>query len=1064
MKISFETAAPAVTAEQNTTSHITAGDKGSSISKAGYRLDISGIVKDDKAYDGHGRTGEDVQTQVSRQDLTNAQNYLTVMSNSLSAEDYGKLMEDGTEPSYTEAGTTSTIIDAVKVALIKSGKSIEGYTTDIDPETLARITGSKTYANELTDSFSKYDVPVTKENAESAAAAADIAGRLKPLDDGAVRYLASNDMEPTISNLYEAQYSASGDGTEQPRGYYASDAQGYYDRKADEYDWDQLGPQIDKVISEAGMDDTDNAGEECRWLITRGIPLTTDSLILLDKINSTELPADISTVYDAAASALSDGQSASDGDLADTRDMFRKALDYIDEVGAVTDEAVEKTVSDGTALTLRTLTAAQKSIDAYLDTQQSGTQSDAGNGDDSGSTDNGSGSGKNYADKIKASEMTLASVRLQMTVKTNLILLKSGYSIDTAPIEKLEADLRKAGTQAAEEMFGSASADELKAKYSEYTDAVSTFRTMAGMPAALLGRYSVTDADFTVQGTYDAGLRLQKKYEQAGQTYETVGTSPRADLGDSITKAFSNVDALLEETGMETSDDNRRAVRILGYNSMEITAENVGRVRSADMTMRDVIRRMTPAATLEAVREGVDPLKMNMGELESYLDSSDQSAQQDQTRFGRFIYNMDVSGNITEDERTSCIGIYRLFSQLESGGDAAVGAVVESGREMTFGNLLSAVRSSRTGALDYSIDDSFGGVDGVRQNASITEQIRAAFSSDGQNSSSDRNDGSGDGSDRSRYYKALASDVLSKVTPQKILDAAPQTDTLITDFADSVRNSVTGQDNSSYIADKMQEIQNMHTDEVSGSEIFTYSLPMTIDTISGMQQLRHDRGGWYRTASEAASDSDGDDTEDDVSGSAADSLTDRESAVRMTEKITAKLQAGISDAMESTSLKYVDLKLLHSCSTQLGIIKKLAADENYEIPVEINGEKTSIHLKMIHGSDEKGQVSITMDTEATGRVAAQMKVQENSVSGYIACSSAQTAENLEDNINGITGGLDGRLDVVTSDSLDLDVFEKESDEAYRKNRSDSTAGQNVDNRTLYRLAGAFIRTIAGGTV
>jgi hypothetical protein len=70
----------------------------------------------------------------------------------------------------------------------------------------------------------------------------------------------------------------------------------------------------------------------------------------------------------------------------------------------------------------------------------------------------------------------------------------------------------------------------------------------------------------------------------------------------------------------------------------------------------------------------------------------------------------------------------------------------------------------------------------------------------------------------------------------------------------------------------------------------------------------------------------------------------------------------------------------------------------------------------------------------------------------------------EDNINSITGGLDGRLDVITSDSLDLDVFEKESDEAYRKNRSDSTAGQNVDNRTLYRLAGAFIRTIAGGTV
>ncbi len=40
-------------------------------------------------------------------------------------------------------------------------------------------------------------------------------------------------------------------------------------------------------------------------------------------------------------------------------------------------------------------------------------------------------------------------------------------------------------------------------------------------------------------------------------------TAPRKDMGDSIQKAFRNVDDILEDLGLETNDSNRRAVRIL---------------------------------------------------------------------------------------------------------------------------------------------------------------------------------------------------------------------------------------------------------------------------------------------------------------------------------------------------------------------------------------------------------------------------------------------------------------------------------------------------------------------
>jgi len=45
-----------------------------------------------------------------------------------------------------------------------------------------------------------------------------------------------------------------------------------------------------------------------------------------------------------------------------------------------------------------------------------------------------------------------------------------------------------------------------------------------------------------------------------------VSTQVDASYGDSIQKAFASVPNLLKELGMEDTNVNERAVRILGYN------------------------------------------------------------------------------------------------------------------------------------------------------------------------------------------------------------------------------------------------------------------------------------------------------------------------------------------------------------------------------------------------------------------------------------------------------------------------------------------------------------------
>ena len=67
-------------------------------------------------------------------------------------------------------------------------------------------------------------------------------------------------------------------------------------------------------------------------------------------------------------------------------------------------------------------------------------------------------------------------------------------------------------------------------------------------------------------------------------------TAPRADLGDSIQKAFRNVDDILADIGLDTTEANRRAVRILGYNELPITPENVAQIKAVDEEVQRMFR------------------------------------------------------------------------------------------------------------------------------------------------------------------------------------------------------------------------------------------------------------------------------------------------------------------------------------------------------------------------------------------------------------------------------------------------------------------------------------------
>ena len=979
-------------------------------SQAGaFALDISGTVMDNTAYKGQGKTAEEVMQDAGQTDVAVQRDYMTVMSNTMSEEDYNRMMEDGCHVGDMDIEEVVTIVDKIKAELIKGGTQVVGYTDQIDADTLREITGSEAFARELSRQFRKQDIPLTEENVRNAKKAYDKATELRELTDGAAKYMVENQMEPTIDNLYRAGYSSTADGSRQGRGYYA-DSAGYYARKAEDFNWQQLRPQMEKVLEEAGLEVNDKTLGDAQWLIEKGIPLTPDSVAAFYKLDTLTLPQDERQILSAVASAIADGRGAGAANLADGRSNLEKAAEYIERFDSIPDEAVDRTTAAGKEMTLVNLEKAAEEITA---------------GDESVATDSAETSGGNGSDTMVeipeniTARRQLEEIRLMMTVEVNRKLLGSGYAIDTTELEQLVNALRQLEQRQQRLLFGETDPERAAEKAALYNETRSKVEELPYLPIAIAGRFRITDEDFTLDQVHISGTALRNQYDEAKERYETWMTNTREDLGDSIQKAFRNVDSILEDLGMETSEENRRAVRILGYNRMELSRENVETVRETDMELQRVVGKMTPAAVLQTIRDGKNPLEMTLPELDAYLDSIPYGKEQEIEKFSKFLYKLDKNKAITEEERMAYIGIYRMLRQFEKTDNAGVGALINIGAEVSFKNMLSAVRSQKRAGMDFMVDDAFAGLEAIEKGMSISKQIETGFP---------------------KFYRDIVGNIADRMAKQ---DAATQKE---------------------YQKEQMQECRKAcEVEDAVVEELLHNKQPVTINNLAAADRLMNSRGGVYKKLDDYTAPEKRGKVKQALSH-LHEALTDKDSAQEAYEELQQVYDEVLEEARYSPDMNYVDLKMMQSCYKQLALAGNLAKEENYQIPVEINGETTAIHLRVLHDKTEGGKVKATFETENHGKVAAEFSIRTGKVTGYIACSTAEGTEIVRDRSESLQKSLQqifsgkkdgpelGHIGVVHSSDLDLNAFEAEG------LQEESAAVQTAD---LYQIAKTFITVITG---
>ena len=963
--------------------------------------------------------GKEEETIVDKLDTqmdmsaANRKNQMIVVTNTASPEDLQEMEKEGFSGLDMESHTILTVTDKIKAVLAKAGVDISVYGDSLSVEQLEEVTGSNAMANQIMGELKKADLPTTEDNVNESIAACDAAQELLPLSDASKEYLLKNDWEPTIKNLYLAEHS----GVNSKPTY-------------QNLDFTALEKQIEQIITNAGLPVSEDTKDSCKWLIQKNIALTTKNLTYLDGLNK-----------------LSDKLSGGEGKPFNIEEILNHIMEAIRNGKRPMDALLIEGFSfeDRAQAAMDTIMSAEDCDLAYCVEQQmtisvENLQTAISNRGEEGVVSVSVEMSTNIT--FVTAKRQLEETRLAMTTEANYALLKRGISIDTKPLEQVVENLKDLENQYYRDLMNQSGIEASEENVSIFSTTTKYVEELKFQPAYVLQLDSTKES---LENVHASGVALKNAMDAALQSYETMWTAPRQDMGDSIQKAFGNISEILKDLELEDSQSNQRAVRILAYNETEITVENITKIKDVDLEMQKLFRNLTPATTLELIREGENPLDMNIEELNKVIETlQSETGEKENERFSKFLWKLEQNNEITQEERDGYIGIYRLIAQVEKTDGAAIGALLNQGADITMRNLLTAMRSARKD-VNYTIDDRFEGVTSNAKGPRIDAQIMAAYQTNCMKEAVDM----------------LSPEKLSKIeewenlTPEQILEALK-----------NVQEEETAVLEQKYYTEMAQEY---HSVLEASDDVYAflekYDMKNSANNVLAASRLLENPSNAFDLL--FGTEGKSQDYQNMIADIKNQILENFGEAIKTPEEM-AEAQATLAEVaervmqsmiIENEPISVKDLKDLRLMSQQFFLCKDRAKEESFLVPVETGDSVTGVNLKIVRGKENKGLVDIFFRGALMEKVAASFEAKENGVSGVIATTDEQTKQMLEANLERFAE----KVNENGKEAVDIRVAYVENLSAWqfeKKTLSEKGEATPVQTKRLYHIAESFIQTMS----
>lgn len=777
------------------------------------------------------------------------------------------------------------------------------------------------------------------------------------IDDNGKAYLLKNNLEPTVDNVYKAVHLKEGNQN-------TSSGEALTDQE-----WQQLKPQVEKFLEKNGLEINETHMESARWLVNNNIDLNSKNIINYEKLVEIEDKdtRDMESVKANMVMASVFGMKASKGYMTAGWIEVNKVREAVDIVEKADPATAEYIIS-------RDLVLNVANLKKY------------------------SGEGTPNIESDRANRI-LFEAKAVMTMEGAILMEKLGVDITYTSLEEITVGIKEENSKYIASFLDVKTSENITI-LSEVMDVV---KEMPALPVASVGAVVKNQEPFHISAIHKSGTQLRQVYDRAEEVYEAVGTKVRGDLGDNIKKAFVNIDSIIEDTGLQVNDENRRAVRILGYNSMEITRDSIAEISQKVTEVDSAIKNITPRTAAYLIENGINPLNEDIEKLNEKLQEINREIGADETEeYSKYLWKLEKSGNITNEQRQAYIQLYRDIKTIERADTRAIGAVVQEGAALTMANLLTAEKSRGKYGMDVSIDKDTGYYEGkliknklsdildnmtagvleTVEDATVEQLDRGILSPENLENSQNLN---------MEYYKETAKNTLSQIQYSEevlynIMDGGM--DTTLSNMA-AVSQLIQG-----------------------GSEV----RQILKDRLNGGKRLE-------------------------------DGFTDEAEAEKAYDELKAAAGQLFNQVLNNGDVDYLRYRSLNNAAVYMA---RSAKNKSYNIPVDIEGEEILVKVKFSHSMDgENPKIKITFNSESMGKVETRLSVGNGEIAGMIVCSRQETCHYINENIEVLTDKLDmeDSIAVETGDFITIG------------GRTQSEKAEGHTDKELYEIAKTFLGAI-----
>lgn len=958
-------------------------------------------------------------------------------------------------------------------ALEEEGFSVEDLTVSGLGAAITRLHGSRPAAfgeqdpsdnrnkdkkafstGEIVQKLKQANLPANEDNVHKVMTALELCDSVGKLDEAAMKHLIRMELPPTIENLYRAQYSKETAGNA---------------GKLSEETWTKLLPQVEEVIRASGHEVNKENLNKARWLVENQLPLTKDNLIYYSRLSGMEEITDQSQALDQILQDMREGIAPKDSIVIPGKQENLRRL--VEKLDTVREEELKDAVRTKKEITIKLLTD-EKYREEHL---------------------------KNVPNKELTEEQQLEAVRaqrqleelrLKMTTQAAATLERKGIHVETESLQRLVEELKQLEESYYSRLFAEADHIADSDEINLLRDTARGMEQLKAVPSYILGATLSARKLITVPGLVEEGLRLSEQLTRAKEAYETLMTEPNREYGDSIQKAFRNSDSLLTELGLENTVYNQRAVRILGYNRMEITQENLELVKAYDLEVNTLMQRLHPAVAVRLIRDGINPMGIPISELNQRIDQlREEQGITSEERFSTYLRKLEKQEQLPKDERQAYIGIYRLLHNIDKTDGAALGAVIKADRAVTLNNLLTAVRSLQKGTVNTVVDDSFGSLQGLTdREATITDQLEAIFGPENDTAFINVSLEVSEGMEaRTEFHNHILKQLLSEASPegfhevhqklyqavqpslQALQESAPLfssgrgiweqlKDVPVESLYDLLGSTITSEEDAVY-TEKLMELKQVYQNADQAVRFLEdFKVPCTTTNIMLAGQILNNNSPFFRRYFQLRDENIQEKKKSNLKEmeGLADTLIDKDSAQKTYNTMEAGLKEVIEQESQSERIDSLRLTELKSMGAQMLLMKTLAQREFYQIPIETSQGITNMNLTIIRGKESTGRVAVSLASEALGSVKVDISLKDRTLNGYIVSDSRMGAQLLTDRLQGIKAMLQEENITVKQLEVCYDRFAKDT---YTYQQPDREGVGNLRDQEIERLLYRIARTV-----